>query len=739
MADAPDRPISLLPGLIDGRYNERSYLAAFPDVAAAVVCGHLPSGLAHYRLVGRAEMLAGTRDLPGFFEEAAPASPEPLLGRKCMLDFGDARAEFDETLYLALFPDVKDAVAQGVTRGAFEHWLEYGFAEMASGCRQVNFSRPTSPAVPTVRPVEWSPAERLMTFSGAALQPDTAQQVDMPQFRTLRFERLMARPFGVNVFGPFVMESGLGTVARGIVAALGNAGIPLDLWPFDTARGWQTMPGTARRPRFRANLLLVNADTVQHMLAAYPPGTFDDAYNIGVWQWELASACPDMLLALGDIDEIWTSSRFERDAIAAMVPVPVLVVPPPVRVKRAPDGDGPALPGVDDNTFVFVTMLDMASRLQRKNAIAAIEAFIELDPPGAMLLVKLHGLDPEPTNNTTLQHLAVRHPRVILMDTLLTERELTRLRSRADCLLSPHRSEGFGLNIAEFMALGKPVVATNYSGNVDFFDAEVGYPVEYDLVELMVPVPPYPSGYVWAEPRRASLVAQMRDVMADVDKRRRIADAAADRISGSFTVAGTGQTMAARLHELGLRTPLPPFMALANGGNRVMERRSDPGSAFAGMTFSVLWPMEGTAAEGSGILSALVGQTHGGWELLLRPGRSAEPDVQPWLDTLRGSSPRLRVLSSGGPELVEAATCRFVLFAEGPADLPEHLLAMITAILAAEPACDAVSRARTLLVVRKSLLLTMGEHDLVPSTALGPAFLARLASRTRLLRRLTGE
>ena len=722
--------------VMDGRYSESRYLTAFPDVAAAVKCGDFPSGLAHFLYAGRPEMLAGRRLVPPFFDDDRLVIVEHAPGRPCRLDFGNAPDDFDETLYLALLPDVAVAMAKGNVRSAFDHWLEYGFAELASGRRHLAFVLPTSQATPTIHDVEWGEAERHMTFPNALLQPGALRNIGVPQFRTLRFERLMARPFGVNVFGPFAMESGLGTIARGMLAALQAAGIAVDVWPYDTAQGWQIMPKTELTPHYRINLLLVNADTIQYLLAAFPPGTFDDAYSVALWQWELASMRPDALLSLSDVDEIWTSSSFERNAIAALAPVPVLVVPPPVRVRRALGGERWNIPGINDNTFVFITILDMASRLQRKNSMAAVEAFAELNAPETVLLVKLHGTDPQAANIAMLRQIANRHSRVIVLDEVFTEPEMVRLRTRADCLLSPHRSEGFGLNIAEFLALGKSVVATSYSGNADFFDAAVGYPIEYDLVELAAAVPPYPAGYVWAEPRHSSLVTQMREVMEDADKRRLLAEAASARMAENYTASRTGQVIATRFHEIGLSMPQPPFMSIANGAQRILTRKAANSVTLVGSAFSVPLVVN-EAAEGAATLAALLAQTHGGWELLVRPGNVAGSDVQAWLEEVLGSSPRLRVLSRGSPGLIEAATCAFVLFAADAYVLEPGVLAEARAVLAAEPACDAVVRPNALLTVRKSLLLAMGEYDLPPDRALAPAFAKRLANHTRLLRRLS--
>jgi len=62
--------------------------------------------------------------------------------------------------------------------------------------------------------------------------------------------------------------------------------------------------------------------------------------------------------------------------------------------------------------------------------------------------------------------------------------DFLKLINTCDALLSLHRSEGFGFHLAEAMAMGKNVVATNWSRNVDFMDETNAYPVNYRLVEL---------------------------------------------------------------------------------------------------------------------------------------------------------------------------------------------------------------------------------------------------------------
>jgi glycosyltransferase involved in cell wall biosynthesis len=93
----------------------------------------------------------------------------------------------------------------------------------------------------------------------------------------------------------------------------------------------------------------------------------------------------------------------------------------------------------------------------------------------------------------------------------------------ADCYVSLHRSEGLGLTMAEAMAVGTPVIATAYSGNLDFMPA--GSALLVPAAEVQVgPGHYYPAEGHWADPDLDAAVEMMRRVEADPALRRDLAD-----------------------------------------------------------------------------------------------------------------------------------------------------------------------------------------------------------------------
>lgn len=83
-----------------------------------------------------------------------------------------------------------------------------------------------------------------------------------------------------------------------------------------------------------------------------------------------------------------------------------------------------------------------------------------------------------------LQKLAEQDARITILDCLLSPEEVFGLQSVCDAYVSLHRSEGFGLGMAECMALGKPVIGTGYSGNSEFMNSENSCLVDYNLIPV---------------------------------------------------------------------------------------------------------------------------------------------------------------------------------------------------------------------------------------------------------------
>ena len=381
-------------------------------------------------------------------------------------------------------------------------------------------------------------------------------------------------PAGVNVAGYLRAELGVGEVARQVIAALDTQRVPLvpvGLHAPNSRSGHDF--GAERRldAPFDVNLICVNADGLPGFAHEAGPAFFDGRHSIGIWWWELSEFPQQWHESFELVDEIWVGSRFVADALTAVAPVPVMSFPLPVTI---PDGTGPdrAALGLPDG-FLFLFSFDFNSVFKRKNPLAAIEAFTRAFKPdeNVHLVVKSINGDRDPDNHDRLRLAARSHPHVHLMSEYLSAADKDRLTASCDAYVSLHRSEGFGIGMAEALLHGKPVIATGYGGNVDFLDESTGYPVDYELVEVGGDAWPYDAAAHWAEPDVEQAAQFMRRVVEHPEEAARRALRGADLIRSEHSPAAAGARMARRLEAIRAGRPAPGSqnaVAAPNGASR---------------------------------------------------------------------------------------------------------------------------------------------------------------------------
>jgi len=360
------------------------------------------------------------------------------------------------------------------------------------------------------------------------------------------------RPLGVNVAGYLSTESGMGEAARASIRSLEAAGVPVALTNVASRLRTQDLSYTSftdDNPH-PFNLVHLNGDNMTAFASARGRRYFQDRYTIGYWFWELSKWRDDWLEGFNHVDEVWVASEFTRACLAEVSPVPVVSVPLPFVLPEAPPLDRAHF-GLRGDATVFLLTFDVSSQTERKNPLGAIRAFRRAAlPRGAATLVLKYTNAEYDRDAVRRFHEEAEGLDVMMIDGYLSRPELTALMHVSDCYLSLHRGEGFGMTLGESMLLGRPVIATNYSGNVDFMTAENSYLVDYRIVPLTRDYGPYMRGFVWAEPDVAHAAQYIRQVTQDRAAAAEKGRIAQRDIKATRLPVHTGAGMRARLDAI---------------------------------------------------------------------------------------------------------------------------------------------------------------------------------------------
>ena len=392
--------------------------------------------------------------------------------------------------------------------------------------------------------------------------PASAAAVPGPEATNDR-ETVTPLPRGVNVVGYFRSELGVGEAARQAVTGLDAAGVPLV--PVHGATIPLSRQGHSFRhldpsaARYPVNLICMNADALPDFARHAGRSFFADRISVGLWFWEVSMAPPDgWAEAFGLLDEVWAPTLHVAEAIRSVSPIPVVQVRLPIEMP-------PTIPLARESLslrdgFMFMFSFDYLSVFERKNPLAVIDAYCRAIEAGedATLVIKCINQDSDPDNHARLLKAAAARDDITVIDSYLDPAAKDALTATCDCYVSLHRAEGFGLTMAEAMYLGKPVIATAYSGNLDFMTAQNSYLVGHQMVPIGEGAPPYPADGTWAEPDRAQAAAAMREVFDDRERGRALGARAAASIRQTHSAQAAGMVLRERLQALYESRPDPP-------------------------------------------------------------------------------------------------------------------------------------------------------------------------------------
>jgi len=300
-------------------------------------------------------------------------------------------------------------------------------------------------------------------------------------------------------------------------------------------------------------LLCVNADETR-LMAHHPAVLSQQArWTVGVWHWEAGGLPAWMLKAFDVVDEVWAGSTFTARILAAQTSKRVRSMPLPV--PHGPDLGSCVRRsdlGLPEN-FLFFFEFDYRSVFDRKNPLALIESFCLAFAPGEgpVLLVKTMNAAMFPSERRLLEAAARARPDIILRDVRLSTDDNSKLMLTCDAYVSLHRAEGFGLTIAEAVGAGKPVIATGYSGPMEFLRPDHPLLVPYKLQPIGAGHYPYRAGDVWAEPDISAAAERMRWVFTNAEPAKAFAADLRARCLHEHSLASLSALASSALDDIG--------------------------------------------------------------------------------------------------------------------------------------------------------------------------------------------
>jgi glycosyltransferase involved in cell wall biosynthesis len=345
------------------------------------------------------------------------------------------------------------------------------------------------------------------------------------------------------VAGMFRTGNGIGRAARSCYEALQKEGLsPLavdlsDLFfQADTA---STVP-LSGMPNTRSGTLILfaNAPETERALMNLGLRRWHDWRIIGAWAWELPVGPKSWSRQARMLSEVWYPSRYVHDALHRNAGAGQSIVPHYVPMR-------PILPSnlqASANNGVNLRVLCIAdgrSSLPRKNLLSAIRMFSRAFTKGeqARLILKCRNLEEYPDYQREVMQDAAQDPRIEVIDRTLPQDEHDALLAHCDVLISPHRAEGFGLNLAEAMACGKAVIATGWSGNLEFMNEKNSILLPFQLTPVRDPSGIYTGfeGAQWAEAEIDAGARALRDLYDSPSSVTNLAEAARASISRTLT------------------------------------------------------------------------------------------------------------------------------------------------------------------------------------------------------------
>ncbi|WP_375411262.1 glycosyltransferase [uncultured Bradyrhizobium sp.] len=399
-----------------------------------------------------------------------------------------------------------------------------------------------------------------LQFDHRLVEPVAERTGQRPPSAVRPAESNVKRP-DVTLVGYFKLTGGIGEVARQTFRCLSRGVLTVDAHDMSPTLEADRRNETSGPSRFseriegRVQIYNMNADQLSILAAELRTRRRDDAYRIAVPFWELYEFPDAWRESFDEIDEIWAPTRFIQAALVRKLSRPVIRMPIALTFKPPHASDREKL-GLPKSKFLFFFSFDVLSFYDRKNPAAVYRAFRKAFPPGTAanvgLVLKCLNGSFVPAKLASLHGELSDDPDVLLIEQTMCREEVLALLNAVDCVVSLHRAEGLGLLVSEAIMLGKPVIATDYSGTTELVLPQTGFPVEYRLIPVLEGQYPHAAGQ-WAEPDELHAAWLMRRVYAEPDAAAQKARRARDHLEQNYGFSAVAAKQDARLSKIRLK------------------------------------------------------------------------------------------------------------------------------------------------------------------------------------------
>ncbi|MFA9188291.1 glycosyltransferase [Flavobacterium magnesitis] len=314
---------------------------------------------------------------------------------------------------------------------------------------------------------------------------------------------------GVNVVGYIDGEFGLGEAVRLNLKAMESVGLPYAKIDY-----LKLKKGTINEDSFKysINLIQLSLNDISDFFSGIQTTSFLNRYNILFLVWESEYVPEEIQKTLHLFHEIWTPSTYCRDIFRQHFLGPIMTVPHPVEVDLTPLVKKGFLDIYDNQKYSFLFIFNFGSSIKRKNTLFLIQSFIKAFPveTDVELIIKCSNAKNNPKDYALVLNEIRGKSNIKIVDIDLEKNDLNHFINQCDCYVSLHHSEGFGLTLAEAMCLGKPTIATNYSGNLEFMNEGNSFLVDYVINSIENPDVNFCDNTIWADPLLDDSVEKMR-------------------------------------------------------------------------------------------------------------------------------------------------------------------------------------------------------------------------------------